>query len=142
MSRTENSPPVVVKCLGTQQRLHGSKYQVQAFVVSDATYSGRFKDSVEFQKFTLETREIKNNIDDMTYKKEWGKMSQQKYETSLKDVWLPGVAKFVEHWGKHMVPGDIRNACNDVERSLHVPLITWPDYLVRSLIFLHKFSIT
>lgn len=41
--------------------------------------------------------------------------------------WLAQVGNHINEWGKEYVPADVRNAVNDVERNINVPVTNWED---------------
>ena len=48
----------------------------------------------------------------------------------LREEWIPLVDSFVETWGLHMVPYDIRQSVSDVREHLSLDAVAWPAILV------------
>ena len=80
--------------------------------------------------FGAEYGSIKESIAYMNKMQESGWITQEEYEESLRQEWIPMVQTFIVSWGKTMVINDLRVALNDTEEALQMPRTRWPPFMM------------
>ena len=73
---------------------------------------------------------IKSLIADINDAHQDGHIRLREKRRRLREDWIPMIDSFVETWGLHMVPYDIRQAVSDVRQHLSLDAVAWPAILV------------
>ena len=89
----------------------------------------RFIDDNQMNTFAHDIdANIRNFARDIYVHHKSGRINDLQRNYAYKTILLPRVEAFKAHWGAKMVPEDVRNAVNDIEREIGVQVTVWPQW--------------
>jgi hypothetical protein len=86
-----------------------------------------FENVAECIKYGAKLDDIVNVIDALNKQRSAGTITSVLYASKLEYDWMPMIDRFVEEWGKDMVPHDVRDSYDHVQEIyVELPRLHWP----------------
>ena len=117
---------------GGESRKNDPTYSYNTLLGTSSTDYGllQFSSAEEAGQFLKSMSSLKGYIGDHGKQYRSGAMTLKQWREFLRKKWIPVTDLFIQKWGKHMVPIDIRSAIDDVRSHIDLPPIVWPDLVL------------